>query len=52
MASDYIDEGVEDDDNDFDIIIVGAGITGLTTAHILLDKKVGLDVLILEANSQ
>lgn len=52
MASDFIDEEIQDDGNDFDIIIIGAGITGLTAAHVLLKKKVGLDVLVLEANSQ
>ncbi|XP_033209130.1 amine oxidase [flavin-containing] B-like isoform X2 [Belonocnema kinseyi] len=50
MASDFRDEEIQDDSNDFDIIIIGAGITGLTAAHVLLKKKVGLNVLVLEAN--
>ena len=52
MASDFIDEETQEDSNDFDIIIIGGGITGLTAAYVLLKKKIGLDVLVLEANSQ
>ncbi|XP_076243927.1 amine oxidase [flavin-containing] B-like [Calliopsis andreniformis] len=53
MASDFIDsESVMRDENDFDIIIVGAGLTGLTCAYNILKRKPGLDVLIIEANDE
>ncbi|XP_017792591.1 PREDICTED: amine oxidase [flavin-containing] B-like [Habropoda laboriosa] len=53
MAADFADEAfVEEDGNDCDIIIVGAGLTGLTCAYNILKKQIGLDVLILEANSE
>ncbi|KAH3872475.1 hypothetical protein DPMN_035691 [Dreissena polymorpha] len=32
-----------------DVIVIGAGISGLTAAHTLLKKDPGLDVLVLEA---
>lgn len=52
MAADFTDEEfVTEDDNDFDVIIIGAGLTGLTCAYNILKKKTGLDVLIIEANS-
>lgn len=50
--SDFIDVEGENDNNDFDVIIVGAGLTGLTAAYILLKKERGLNVLILEANGE
>ncbi|XP_043461627.1 uncharacterized protein LOC122498110 [Leptopilina heterotoma] len=50
--SDFRDENGQDDNVDFDVIIVGAGLTGLTAAYNLLKKEVGLDVLILEATEK
>ncbi|XP_051162805.1 amine oxidase [flavin-containing]-like isoform X2 [Leptopilina boulardi] len=47
--SDFLDTEEQDDNNDFDVIIVGSGLTGLTTAYFLLKKEIGLNVLILEA---
>ncbi|CAK9833767.1 Amine oxidase [flavin-containing] A [Anthophora retusa] len=53
MAADFADEEfVEEDENDCDIIIVGAGLTGLTCAYNILKKEIGLEVLILEANNE
>ncbi|XP_024944269.1 probable flavin-containing monoamine oxidase A isoform X2 [Cephus cinctus] len=40
-----------EDENDFDIIVVGGGLTGLTAAYNILERHVGLDVLILERNN-
>lgn len=45
------DQSVTEDENDFDVIIVGAGLTGLTCAYQILRRKPGLDVLIIESNS-
>lgn len=52
MAADFVDdEFVTEDYNDFDIIIIGAGLTGLTCAYHILRRQAGLNVLIIEANS-
>lgn len=37
---------------DADIIVVGAGLSGLTAAYTLLEKEPNLSVMILEANSK
>ncbi|WP_455217936.1 protoporphyrinogen oxidase [Kaarinaea lacus] len=34
------------------IVIVGAGISGLATAHALLEKKPGLDIVVLESSDR
>ncbi|XP_043257643.1 amine oxidase [flavin-containing] A-like [Colletes gigas] len=53
MASDFIDEeSVTEDYNDFDIIIIGAGLAGLTCAYNILKRSAGLEVLIIEANKE
>ncbi|XP_029050128.2 amine oxidase [flavin-containing] A-like [Osmia bicornis bicornis] len=53
MAADFADEEfVREDANDLDVIIVGAGLTGLTCAYNILKKKTGLDVLIIEENNE
>ncbi|XP_076221856.1 amine oxidase [flavin-containing] A-like [Nomia melanderi] len=50
-ASDFADEEfVTADYNDVDIVIVGAGLSGLTCAYNILRRKTGLEVLIIEAN--
>ena len=36
-------------DTEADVVIVGAGFTGLWTAHYLLEAKPGLDVVVVEA---
>lgn len=52
MAADFADEKfVKEDSNDYDIIIIGAGLAGLTCAYTILNK-VGLDILIIEANGK
>lgn len=52
MAADFADEEfVREDANDLDVIIVGAGLTGLTCAYNILKKETGLGVLIIEENS-
>lgn len=52
MAADFADEKfVKEDTNDYDIIIIGAGLAGLTCAYTILNK-VGLDILIIEANGK
>lgn len=38
----------EEDDNDFDIVIIGAGLTGLSTAYNILRRKPALSILIIE----
>ncbi|XP_076163917.1 amine oxidase [flavin-containing] A-like [Ptiloglossa arizonensis] len=49
MAADFVDdEFVTEDYNDFDIIIIGAGLTGLTCAYHILRRQAGLNVLIIE----
>lgn len=50
--SDFLDTEDQDDNNDFDVIIVGSGLTGLTAAYFLLKKEIGLNVLILEATGE
>ncbi|XP_076393395.1 amine oxidase [flavin-containing] A-like [Megachile rotundata] len=53
MAADFADhEFVKEDVNDFDVIIIGAGLSGLTCAYNILRKKAGLDVLIIEENNE
>ncbi|XP_017756687.1 PREDICTED: probable flavin-containing monoamine oxidase A [Eufriesea mexicana] len=53
MAADFVDEhSVKEDENDYDIIIIGAGLAGLTCAYNILKKKIGLDILIIEENSE
>ncbi|XP_043288512.1 amine oxidase [flavin-containing] B [Venturia canescens] len=37
-------------ENNFDVVIVGSGLTGLTAAYYILKRNVGLNVLILEKN--
>lgn len=52
MAADFADEEfVKEDTNDYDIIIIGGGLAGLTCAYTIL-SKVGLDILIIEANGK
>lgn len=52
MAADFDDENLfREDENDYDIIIIGAGLAGLTCAYNILKRNIGLDVLIIEANS-
>ncbi|CAL7951357.1 unnamed protein product [Xylocopa violacea] len=52
MAADFLDEDfIREDVNDYDIIIIGAGLAGLTCAYNILRKEIGLDVLIIEANT-
>lgn len=36
--------------NDYDVVIVGSGLTGLTAAYSILKRRIGLSVLILESN--
>lgn len=53
MAADFVDkDGIQEDENDYDIIIIGAGLAGLTCAYTILKKKMGLDILIIEENSK
>ncbi|KOX78697.1 P protein [Melipona quadrifasciata] len=53
MAADFADEEfVKVDENDYDIIIIGAGLSGLTCAYHILRKQIGLDVLVIEANGE
>lgn len=53
MAADFADEeSVREDENDYDVIIIGAGLAGLTCAYNILRKETGLDVLVIEANSK
>ena len=53
MAADFADEEfVKKDENDYDIIIIGAGLSGLMCAYHILKKQLGLDVLVIEANSK
>ncbi|KAI4500687.1 hypothetical protein M0802_004279 [Mischocyttarus mexicanus] len=42
----------EEDVNDFDVIIVGAGLTGLTTAYNILKRKPSSSVLIIEGTDK
>ncbi|XP_043490901.1 probable flavin-containing monoamine oxidase A [Polistes fuscatus] len=42
----------EEDANDFDVVIVGAGLTGLTTAYNILKRKPSLNVLIIEGTDK
>ncbi|XP_068979968.1 amine oxidase [flavin-containing] A-like [Bombus flavifrons] len=52
MAADFADEeSVREDENDYDVIIIGAGLAGLTCAYNILRKETGLDVLVIEANT-
>src|SRR5262249_9499724 len=41
---------IADDDQEYDVIIAGAGIAGLSTAFYLLRRRPGLRILMLEAN--
>ncbi len=36
-------------DNNVDVVIIGAGVSGLSAAYKLIQKNAGLDVMILEA---
>ncbi|KAL2741238.1 amine oxidase flavin-containing B-like isoform X1 [Vespula maculifrons] len=42
----------EEDDNDFDIVIIGAGLTGLSTAYNILRRKPALSILIIEGTDK
>lgn len=35
--------------NHFDVIIIGAGLSGMTAAYTLLEKEPALNILVLEA---
>jgi 2-polyprenyl-6-methoxyphenol hydroxylase-like FAD-dependent oxidoreductase len=48
--SDFEEVEIEEDENDFDIVIVGAGLSGLTAANRLI--AAGLNILILEQTSK
>lgn len=37
---------------DFNVIVVGAGVAGLYTAHLLLRAKPGIKIVVLEASSR
>lgn len=39
-------------DCDADVIVIGAGLSGLTAAYTLLEKEPNLSVMILEANGK
>lgn len=39
------------DANDTDVIIIGAGLSGLTAAYYILKKEPTLNIIILEGNS-
>ncbi|XP_015429590.1 PREDICTED: uncharacterized protein LOC107186239 [Dufourea novaeangliae] len=41
-----------EDYNDYDIIIIGGGLSGLICAYNILKRKAGLEVLIIEANKE
>lgn len=42
---------VSDDSGEFDVIIVGAGLAGLSSAFYVLQKRPGTRILLIEANS-
>ncbi|KAK0161292.1 hypothetical protein PV327_009778 [Microctonus hyperodae] len=44
----YSNFKLDTDQDDFDVIIIGAGLTGLTSAYNILKKHAGLSVLIIE----
>lgn len=48
MNSEDIYEEFDLDSNDFDVIIIGGGLTGLTAAYKILKKQSGLSLLIIE----
>lgn len=35
--------------NNFDVIIIGAGLSGMTAAYTIFEKEPGLNILVLEA---
>ncbi len=39
-------------DNNVDVVIIGAGVSGLSAAYKLTQKNAGLDVIILEAKGK
>ncbi|KAL2740245.1 amine oxidase flavin-containing B-like isoform X1 [Vespula squamosa] len=49
MTLDFWDE---EDVNDYDVVIVGAGLTGLSTAYNILRRKPSLNILIIEGTDK
>ncbi|KAK0157696.1 hypothetical protein PV328_011402 [Microctonus aethiopoides] len=48
----YFNKLVDTDQDDFDVIIIGGGLTGLTSAYNILKKHAGLSVLIIEQHDK
>lgn len=46
-----LEDDEEEDVNDYDVVIVGAGLTGLSTAYNILRRKPSLNVLVVEGTS-